>query len=76
LKYLLLSVRDDEYIYPDKDAEYLIGTCYYFHLGTRQDIPTALYWLTDAEKHGSLEARELLERRARRQKRGLTQIDL
>ena len=66
LKYLLLSVQDGEYVYPHKDAEYLIGTCYYFHLGTRQDIFTALYWLTDAEKQGCVEARELLERRARR----------
>jgi len=66
LRYLLLSVLDGEYVYPNKDAEYLIGTCYYFHRGTRQDISTALYWLTDAEKQGSVEARELLDRRARR----------
>ena len=67
LKYLLLSVKDGEYIYPNKDAEYLIGTCYYFHLGTRQDIPTALFWLKDAEEQGSMEAHELLKRRACRQ---------
>lgn len=66
LKYLLLSVYDGEYVYPNKDAEYLIGTCYYFHLGTRQDIPTALYWLEDAEKQGCQEARDLLEKRARK----------
>lgn len=66
LKYLLLSVQDGEYVYPNKDAEYLIGTCYYFHLGTRQDIPTALYWLENAEKQGCQEARDLLEKRARK----------
>ena len=66
LKYLLLAVQDENYLYPDKDVEYLIGTCYYFHRGTRQDIPTALYWLTDAEQRGSMEAKQLLERRARR----------
>lgn len=66
LKYLLLSVQDEEYVYPNKDAEYLIGTCYYYHLGTRQNTPTAIYWLKEAEKLGSSEARALLERRSYR----------
>lgn len=68
-KYLKQSVLDEDYLYPDKDVEYLIGMCYYYHQGTKQDIASALYWLEDAADRGSIEAKQMLERRARRRKK-------
>lgn len=65
LKYLLLAVREGEYLYPNPKAEYLIGTCYYFHRGTRQDIPQALFWLNHAAEGGSDDAARLLAGRVR-----------
>ena len=62
-KYLVLSVQEEEYLYPNKDAEFLIGESYYFHRGTKQNIPMAIYWFTLASEHGNTEASAFLHKR-------------
>ena len=63
LKYLTLSVQEDEYLYPNKDAELLIGESYYYHRGTKQNTPAGIRWITLASEHGSAEARAFLHKR-------------
>lgn len=66
VKHLLRSVREDQYLYPNKDAEYLLGECYYYHRGVRKDINQAMIWFRDAAERGSREAREFIERQERK----------
>lgn len=62
VKHLLLSVRDEQYLYPNKYAEYLLGMCYFYHRGVRKDINQAMIWFRDAAERGSREAQEFIER--------------
>lgn len=66
VKHLLLSVRDDKYHYPNKDAAYLLGECYYYHRGVRKDINQAMIWFREAAEKGSREAQAFIERHERK----------
>ena len=68
LKYLLLSAKEEDCLFfpPDIEAAFLIGESYYYHRGTKQDISSALFWLKYAAYYGSVEAKSMLDRYARK----------
>ncbi len=78
LKYLLLSAQEEDRLFypPDTEAAFLIGESYYYHRGTKQDIPSALFWLKYAAYYGSMEAKSMLDRYARKHNKDIDVSDV